>query len=250
MTYGMYMSAAGATAQNHRLQVLSNNLANVQTAGYKPQQAIMQARFAELIERGEAAPGVGGVNDLGGGVTVQPTVTEFGEGSLRPTGNKTDFAINDAQSFFVVRQGDKQLLTRAGDFLFDNSGRLVTQTGDPVLDSQGRSITIDPTLPHSVLDGGRIQQGDAVFPLMLVKPQELGSLKHLGGNLFEPPSGTELVRSEERPVVSGFVEQSGVSPTGAMMELIESSRAYEANARMIQNHDSVMGSLISRVLQS
>lgn len=250
MPYGMYMSAAGAAAQNHRLQVLSNNLANVQTAGYKPQQAVMQARFAELIEQGEAVPNTGGVNDVGGGVTVQPVVTSFGEGVLRRTGNATDFAINDPESFFVIRQGEKQLLTRAGDFLFNNAGQLVTQQGHPVLDATGRSITIDPTLPHSVLDGGRIQQGEDVFSLMLVKPQSLGSLSHLGGNLFEAPEGEELLRNDTRPVVSGFIEQSGVQPTAAMMELIESSRAYEANARMIQNHDSVMGSLISRVLQS
>lgn len=249
MPYGLYVSAAGANAQNHRLQVLSNNLANVQTAGYKPQQAVMQARFAELIERGEVSPGTGGVNDIGGGVTVQPVATQFGEGMLRSTGNATDFAINDSESFFVVRRGDKSLLTRAGDFLFDSSGRLINQSGDPVLDTGGRPIAIDPTLPHSVLDGGRIQQGEEVFNLMLAHPEKLGELQHLGGNLFEAPDEFDLVRGNSRPVVSGFIEESGVKPTAAMMELIEASRAYEANVRMIQNQDHVIGSLISRVLQ-
>lgn len=249
MPYGLYLSAAGANAQNHRLQVLSNNLANVQTPGYKPQQAIMQSRFAELIERGEMPPGTGGVDDVGGGVTMRPAATEFGEGILRSTGNATDFAIRDKDSFFVIRQDDRQLLTRAGEFVFDNAGRLTTQSGDPVLDTAGRPIAIDPTLPYSVLDGGRIQQGDDVLPLMVARPENLGDLRHLGGNLFEPPAEFDLVRGDSRGVVSGFVEQSGVRPTAAMMELIEASRAYEANVRMIQNQDHVIGSLITRVLQ-
>lgn len=249
MPYGLYVSAAGANAQNHRLQVLSNNLANVQTAGYKPQQAVMQSRFAELIERGEAPANTGGVDDVGGGVTVQPVVTQYGEGALRQTDNPTDFAINDAESFFMVERGDQQFLTRAGNFLFDNAGRLITQQGDAVLDVGGRQIVIDPTLPYQVVDGGRIQQGQGELALMLAKPQNLDSLQHLGGNLFNVPDELDMVRGNERRVVSGYVEQSAVQPTTAMMELIEASRAYEANARMIQNHDSVVGSLISRVLQ-
>lgn len=249
MSYGLYISAAGARAQNHRLQVISHNLANVETTGYKPQQAVMQSRFAELIERGEAVPGLGDVNDVGGGVTIQPTVTQYEEGVLRNTGNKTDFAIKDSQSFFVIERAGKQVLTRSGDFLFDSSGRLINQRGDRVLDIQGRPITIDPTLPHSILDGGRVQQGADVFTLMLAKPKQLSDLKHLGGNLFEAPDEVDLVRGNARPVVSGFIEQSGVQPTAAMIDLIEASRVYEANTRMIQNHDTVVGSLISRVLQ-
>jgi flagellar basal body rod protein FlgG len=100
-----------------------------------------------------------------------------------------------------------------------------------------------------VVDGGRIQQGGEVFSLMLARPKDLAQVEHLGGNLFQAPDGLDLVRGNSRPVVSGFLEQSGVRPTAAMMELIEASRGFEANTRMIQNHDSMVGSLISRVLQ-
>jgi flagellar basal body rod protein FlgG len=249
MAYGLYMSAAGANAQNHRLRVLSHNLANVETVGFKPQEAVIQSRFAEMIERGQASPGTGGVNDVGGGLTIRPEITHHGEGMLRKTGNETDFALSDANTFFVVQQGDQQLLTRAGNFLFNSAGQLITQQGNPVLDAQGRTIAIDPTQPFSILNGGRIQQGDAMHTLMLARPQRMDEVEHLGGNLFAAPENMELVGGNDRPVVSGFLEQSGVQPTGAMMELIEASRAYEANARMIQNQDHVTGSLISRVLQ-
>ncbi|TWU34467.1 flagellar hook-basal body protein [Novipirellula artificiosorum] len=250
MPYGVYLSASGANAQSHRLQVLSNNLANTQTPGYKPQQTILQARFAELIEEGDVQPGLGGADDIGGGVTIQHAQTQFDQGPLKWTGNETDFAINDADSFFVVQRGDERMMTRAGEFVFDSRGRMINPAGDQVLGSDGRAIQIEPGVPYHVAPEGRIQQGGNRFEIMLAKPKSLGDLSHVGGNLFKPLADFDLVPGDQRKVVAGEVEQSSVNPTMAMVELIETSRAYEANVRMIQNQDSVMGTLISRVLQS
>jgi flagellar basal body rod protein FlgG len=232
------------------MKVLSNNLANVDTPGFKPQETILQSRFARMIEDGEVAPGLGGADDIGGGVTIQRAQTQFAPGPIKTTGRQTDFAINDESSFFVIRRNDESLLTRAGDFLFDAKGRLVTPSGDPVLNSEGGLIRIDANQPFHVAPDGRIQQGGDRWELMLAKPKNLGDITHLGGNLFKPLAEFDLVPGRERKVVAGMLEQSAVSPTEAMMELIETSRVYEANVRMIQNQDSVMGSLISRVLTS
>lgn len=250
MPYGVYLSAAGAQAQSHRMQVLSNNLANVDTPGYKPQETILQARFAEMIEEGEVPSGLGGADDIGGGVTIQKAKTQFAVGPMKSTGRETDFAIHDETSFFVVQRGEEQLLTRAGNFEFDSRGRMVNQSGDTVLGSDGRSIQIDPTNAFHVGPDGRIRQGSNAFELMLARPKSMGDVSHLGGNQFKPLAEFDLVPRSDRKVVAGMLEQSAVSPTGAMMELIETSRVYEANVRMIQNQDSVMGTLISRVLQS
>lgn len=249
MPYGLYLSASGAQAQNHRLQVLSNNLANVDTPGYKPQQAILQARFSEMIEQGSVAPGLGGADDVGGGVTMQASATQFGVGPIRETGNRTDFAINDPNQFFVVEQDGEQALTRAGNFLFDSMGQLVTQEGNPVLDAEGKPIQIDPTLPYNIGNGGQVRQAGEAWDLMIARPRSLGDLSHLGENLFKPLAEFDLAAADQRAVRSGYVEESGVSPTRAMMELIDASRTYEANVRMIQNQDHAIGQLISRVLQ-
>jgi flagellar basal-body rod protein FlgF len=249
MPYGVYLSAAGANAQSHRLQVLSNNLANVNTTGFKPEHAILQARFAEMIELGEVNPGQGGIDDLGGGVTIQPAATNFDVGAMRKTENDTDFAINDANQFFVVKRGDEQLLTRSGNFLFDSSGKMITQAGEEVLGSDGQPIRIAPNLPYQVRQGGRIAQGGEIRELMIAKPKSLGDLSLAGGNLFKPLAAFDIAAANERQVTSGMLESSSVSATGAMMELIDASRSYEANVRMIQNQDNVMGTLISRVLQ-
>lgn len=250
MSYGVYLSAAGANAQSQRMKVLSNNLANVNTPGYKPQETILQARFAEMIEEGQVPPGLGGADDIGGGVTIQRSQTQFTMGPMKTTGRETDFAINDESSFFVLQRGEDQILTRAGNFLVDGNGRMVNQKGDHVLAGDGRVIQLEPGRRFSVDADGRVRQGSNTWELMLAKPKSFGDVSHLGGNEFKPLAEFDLVARGDRKVVAGVLEQSAVSPTGAMMELIETSRVYEANVRMIQNQDSAMGSLISRVLQS
>lgn len=250
MPYGVYLSAAGAQAQSHRLQQVSNNLANVDTPGYKPNATILQARFAELIEQGVVSPGLGGADDVGGGVTIQPEQTEFKLGPVRTTGRETDFAIHDKGSFFVLQRGDQQLLSRAGDFLFDSTGRLVNSGGDLVLGSNGAPVQIDPKQPFQVGAEGRIHQAGVAQEIMLARPKNLGDLTNVGGNLFRPLAEFDLAPPGQRNVIAGSLEQSAVSATGTMMELIETTRAYEANVQMIKNQDSVMGSLIGRVLKS
>ncbi|MGV3486051.1 MAG: flagellar hook-basal body protein, partial [Planctomycetaceae bacterium] len=223
--------------------------ANVNTTGFKPEHAILQARFAEMIERGDVSPGQGGIDDLGGGVTIQPAVTNFEVGAMQKTGNDTDFALQNAEQFFVVQRGDEQLLTRSGNFAFDSAGRLITPAGDEVLGSDGQPIRIAADLPFQVQQGGRIAQGGELRELMIAKPKSLGDLSHAGANLFKPLASFDIAAAGERQVTNGMLESSAVSATGAMMELIDASRSYEANVRMIQNQDSMMGSLISRVLQ-
>ncbi len=248
MPYGLYLSAAGANAQSHRLEVLSHNLANVNTAGFKPHMAMLQSRYSGAIERGEAMAGSATVDDIGGGVMIQPSQTQFEQGAIRATGTRTDFAINDNDSFFAVRHDGKELLTRAGNFMFDSNGNLVTPAGDEVLSTSGERIRIDPRRPYEILDDGAVVQGDARQMVKLVRPREKGDLTRVGENMYESLTSVNEVPVEQRNLISGSLETSGVEPTAAMMQLIEASRVYEANVRMIQTQDEAMGQLIGRVL--
>ncbi len=249
MPYGLYLSAAGANAQNHRLEVLSHNLANINTPGFKPHLSILQGRPTEAVERGEVTPGNGTIDDLSGGVSIQPNVTQFVQGPIQSTGKATDFAISDNDSFFAIQRGDQQLLTRAGNFLFDSNGTLVTPNGDQVLSSSGEPVRIETGLPYQVLGDGTIEQAGQRKSLMLVRPKETGDLARVGDNLYQSLTPTDQVPDVNRKVISHALESSGVQPTQAMMELIEASRMYEANVRLIQTQDQAMGQLISRVLQ-
>lgn len=249
MPYGIYLSAAGANAQSHRLEVLSHNLANVNTEGFKPHLAVLQSRHSEAIDQGLVSAGDGKVDDVGGGVGIEPNLIQFAQGPIKQTGNPTDFAINDDSSFFVVQRGDKQLLTRAGNFMFNSQGMLVSQHGDPVLSVEGGSISVDPNVPVNVADDGAIVQGTLRQSLRLVRPQALGDLSRIGDNLFESLTEVDEVPQQSRVVRSRSLESSAVKPTQAMMELIEASRAYEANVRLIQTQDEAIGQLLGRVLR-
>ncbi len=168
MPYGMYISAEGAQVQAQRLQVIANNLANVETAGFKRDVATFQARFAEAIQRGEDVPGSRTQNDLGGGVKIMGTETDFSTGTLRHTDFPTHFAVN-GDGFFHVRGRDGgSYLTRAGNFTLDAQGRLLTQDDLPVLDNGGAEIVIDGTQPWEVHPGGRIVQDGAATAIGLV----------------------------------------------------------------------------------
>ncbi|MFO0923281.1 MAG: flagellar hook basal-body protein [Pirellulales bacterium] len=249
MPYGMYLSAAGAQAQNHRLEVISHNLANINTPGFKPLMSVLQARNAEAIDQGETLAGSGGIDDLGGGVKAVPTRTQFQQGPIEQTKRPTDFAINNSKGFFVVQRGEEQLLTRAGDFVFNSNGTLTTTNGDPVMSVAGAPIQVDPTKPYQVRDDGEIQQAGQIHRLQVVTPNSMGDLSRIGDNLYRPLAATTPVPATQREVVSGHLERSAVQPTTAMMELIEASRVYEANLRLIQHQDQSIGSLVGRLLK-
>lgn len=249
MSYGTYLSASGAYVQNHRLEVLANNLANINTPGFKPSLAVVQSRHNKAIEDGSISRGSGSLADIGGGAKIQPTQTIFQIGPIETTGNQTDFALKDENSFFVVKRGEEQLLTRAGGFVFNALGQLTNPNGDQVLSVDGDPIQIDPTQRFQVRGDGTILQNGAAFSLMITRPESKGELARAGDNLFRPLSTPQPVAPNERAVVNGHLEKSAVNPTLAMMELIEATRAYESNLRLIQHQDQASGNLIGRVLR-
>lgn len=248
MPYGLYMSAEGAQAQARRLEVIANNLANVETAGFKRDVPSFQTRFAEAIQRGAAYPGSQTQNDLGGGVKLESISTDYSAGSLRMTKMPTDFAINGPGFFQVRDRGGSTLLTRAGNFQLDNAGRLITQTGLPVLDQSGSEITVDPTRPWEVFPGGRIVQDGTEVDVGLSQPQSLGDLVKVGDSMFRSLGPIAPVQTDVRDIRQGYLEESGVNPTREMVKMIETSRAFEANIKLIQHQDSLFSGLINRVL--
>ncbi len=249
MYYGLYMSAAGANAQSHKVEVLSNNLANVNTVGFKRELALLQARDAEAIERGMATRGNGAVEDVGGGVRMDATWTDFSPGTMQLTHIPSDLAIDSPNTFFEVQHGKERLLTRAGNFHLSNEGMLVTASGDPVLSSDGGAIQIDPGLPYRFMEGGAIEQAGERIEIGLTKVKDVSHLQKAGENYFRADRRAGLAPAEERIVKSGYLEMSDVNPVDEMVELIAASRAYEANVRIIQQHDTATSELISRMLK-
>jgi flagellar basal-body rod protein FlgF/flagellar basal-body rod protein FlgG len=169
---------------------------------------------------------------------------------MQLTNIPTDLAIQDPGTFFLVARGSQRLLTRAGNFQISSDGRLLTTQGDAVLSTDGEPIQIDPTLPWRFLAGGILEQAGERVALALVRPRDLSALTKVGENYFQAPSPPETVPDEQRQVRPGYLELSGVNPVEEMVELIAASRAYEANVRIIQQHDSATSQLIGRILRA
>jgi flagellar basal-body rod protein FlgF/flagellar basal-body rod protein FlgG len=250
MPYGLYISAEGAQVQARRLDVIANNIANSDTVGFKRDLAVMQSRYSEAIERGMASPGSSASSDIGGGVQFHQTVTDFSPGPLRTTGIPTDVAMQ-GDGFFVVRKGQEQLLTRAGNFRIKPSGELVTQQGYQVLAEDNSPITISPTAGHWDIDSsGNIVQNGTKQPLQIAKPASLGDLSKVGENLFRSLGNVRPVSQAERAVAGGCLEMSAVQPTTEMTSMIETSRLLEANINVMKSHNDMLSNLISRILKA
>jgi flagellar basal-body rod protein FlgF/flagellar basal-body rod protein FlgG len=247
----MYISAEGANSQAQRLEVIANNMANVDTVGFKQDVPTFQARFAEAIQRGMAQPRSKSINDVGGGVKLIDTTTDFSLGSFKPTGNDLDFAIH-GNGFFQVKTPDgKTNYTRAGSFMLNKDGKLVTQNEQwPVLDQGGNEIVLSTEMPYSVSPDGFIAQDGSLKAMALSQPKSLGDFVKVGNNAYRSLGPVDPVPLAERQVRQGYLEMSGASSVNQMMAMIESTRAFEANTHMIQNQDGMTGTLISRVLHT
>ncbi len=250
MSYGLYISAEGAQAQTRRMEIIANNLANVDTAGFKRELAVFQARYAEAVEQGQAQPGSGTINDTGGGIMLLKTATDFSPGPLRRTETPTDVAI-PGEGFFVVQKGEEQYLTRAGNFQLTERGELVTQQGYAVLSDNGSPVVLEPGAgPFDITPAGTIRQRGSVQNLALVQPASRGDLVKVGENLFRPLAEPQPLADAERRVTAGYLEMSGVSPTTELVQMIEASRAVEANVNMVQTQDQMLSALVNRVMRS
>lgn len=255
MPYGLYLAADGANVQSKRLEMLANNLANVDTVGFKRELALFQARSSEAIEQGLDQPGARGINDISGGVKFFETVTDYSTGPLKHTGMNTDVAIL-GDGFFQVEHEGERYLTRSGNFSVNVNGHLLTQEGEQVLSSGGTPVIVDRELgPAGIGDDGIVfqigpdGQRVAVSDIGVVRPASPADLVKRGENRFYPLAPVATVPPDQRRLRSGFLEQSGVQATSEMMQLIEATRAMEMNLNMVKNHDVMLSGITQRMLR-
>jgi flagellar basal body rod protein FlgG len=252
MLYGLYHSAQGIQAQSFRVDVIANNVANAGTTGFKRDFALFQSHRPFDVENGTGSEPPGNQYALSGGVSTAQTATDFSTGPLVRTGSAYDVALA-GHGFFQVTDGQQKYLTRNGQFSVTHNGDLVAQgSGMRVLSSKGVPISIpqettridiadDGMLTATTTDGSQTQLGK----LALVQPGSEGQLQKIGNSLYRAngdvsPAGGDL------QVKQGYIEGSGVSPVSEMVEMIQASRAVEANVNMIKFQDEAL----DRLLQS
>jgi flagellar basal-body rod protein FlgF len=260
MIRGWYTGASGMNAQQNRLDAISNNLANVDTTGYKRDISVSKS-FSELLLRrtnadgvyktpfgsADAAPVIG---KLGLGVETNENYTDFEQGSFKATDTKTDFAMG-GQGFFAVQTPDGERYTRNGNFFLGKEGILETKDGYPVLGENGViQLANDKFL---VREDGKIysQDGQEVDRLKVVRFDNERYLKKIGESFYttnDISGPAHIAEGDERPrILQGFTETSNVNVVNEMVQMIEVNRAYEANQKTITSEDSMMNTLWSRV---
>ena len=248
MIYGLYVSAAGMMANDYRQDVVANNLANAQTAGFKPDISIFQQRLTERMEDGPRLPVPQPVfEQLPGGLQVYPTRTQFVQGALESTGRQLDVALV-GEGFLKVSQDDQINYTRDGRFELAKNGKLQTLSGSAVLDENDQPIRLDRRSDVVITrDGGIYQQDERVATLGVVDLPEKTSARKLGSNLFEYRGTQPPVPAANTVIEPGFIESSEADPVQQMTLLIQATRAYQANATLITYQDQTLGRAVNDV---
>ncbi|MDR2490884.1 MAG: flagellar hook-basal body protein [Spirochaetaceae bacterium] len=272
-----YTGASGMRAQQWRLDAASNNLANVDVSGYKKDITIHKA-FPELLMRranddgvyphpfgsADAAPVIG---KLGMGVEFNELFTDFQQGAMKESGSDFDLAL-DGKGFFSISTPNGERYTRNGAFILGKEGFLETNDGYPVLgengpirvkannfqvDKQGRVwINAQYAEPEMLVERERNTWDDTVLldTLKIVHFNRDRYLEKQGVNLYRSNDLTgaaEIAAPDKRPrVIQGFTEAANVDPVLEMVHLIEVNRAYEANQKVIQSGDQMLGALINQ----
>jgi flagellar basal-body rod protein FlgG len=261
MISGLYTAASGLIAQTEQQDVIANNLANVNTTGYKKDRALFIA-FPEVFlnrinDEKVKIPGAG-IRDLqtpigmvGQGVQlridgVQPSITE--EGSLVENDNKLSMAIK-GNAMFVINTPNGIRYTRDGNFNLNSDGKLVTQSGYAVMGHAGE-IMIDGADVRVDKTGDIYVNKNELDTLRLATFTKDDNLRKEGANLFYKPDGTELPENdlaENEQVMQGYLESSNVNPVREMVDMIAAYRAYESSQKAIQSQDETLDKAVNQV---
>ncbi|BBO66779.1 flagellar basal-body rod protein FlgF [Desulfosarcina alkanivorans] len=244
MSGGMYLAAAGALVQQLRLEVLSNNLANINTVGYKSERSLFQ--IPEEPDPQVFETPIEAVQSLSPYAPPFTTEIDFSQGGIRQTGNALDLAIN-GDGFFSIQTPDGVQYTRQGSFTLDGEGVLVTSDGYPVL-GEGGEITLEEGTVEIDTEGAVYVNGDEVGRLQITDFLDRGGLKKAGnGRFIASETAVPAERPERTTVSQGVLEGANVNPVRAMTEMIETSRAFEAYQKVIQTADEATAKSINDV---
>lgn len=253
MNYGMWIAASGVMSSMARQDVLSNNLANVSTVGFKPDRLPIRQRDAVRDEDNLKFMDSNALMErLGAGVMPMATEPSFSQGMLRETGGSLDVALR-GKGFFRVEADSETgfALSRDGRFTIGDNGVLSrVADGAAVLNRSGGAITLNPALPVRIDQAGAVQQGGrTVAHLDVVDVSEPKHLRKAGdGNFLLPRgAGPASLRPSDASVLSGMVEDAAVNPISALMSVTSASRAAQSGLRMVSQLNEISGMAISRL---
>jgi flagellar basal-body rod protein FlgG len=257
MNQALWIAKTGLDAQQTRMAVISNNLANTNTTGFKRDRA----SFEDLLYQTVRQPGAASSEQTqlptglqtGTGVRVAATAKQFAQGNLNQTGNALDVAINGRGFFEVLMPDGSTAYTRDGSFQIDAQGQVVTNAGYAVqpglqLPEGAQSVTVGADGTVSVQVAGQ-PEAVQVGQLTLSDFVNPAGLQAKGENLFAETGASGPAQSGAPgqggvgTLVQGALESSNVNVVEELVSMIETQRAYETNAKAISTVDSMLGYL-------
>lgn len=254
MLKGLYTAYTGLRNEQYHMDIMANNLANSATVGFKKEgstsqsfDAVLSYKLKDTSEIGNLPKNIG-MNHPG--VKIGEVYNDFSNGSFQVTGNPYDLALSE-KGFFTIEFKNKAgqvstKYTRAGDFTLNKEGFLVTKDGDYVLGEQGR-IRLDPNQDTEIhKDGKLVQGGKTVGKLKITDFEDYNYLIKYGETYFEPVEGAK-VKNAEAEVFAGYLEASNVQVVSEMVNMINITRAYESNQKIMQTYDSTLDVAVNQL---
>ncbi len=263
-TKGVYTALSGALAQSLKLDTISNNIANVNTPGFKRDQQIFREYLTanekppEVIQVPKVVASVESFYDMQGGDKsfVDPigTYTDFSQGGMKHTGDALDVAI-DGKGFFEVATPNGVRMSRMGSFSLDGNGQLVTKDGMPVMaagngDPAQRVITTSGKEAITITENGEVFEGEKLLAkLSIVEVPDRDTLQKIGNSLYEFRSNAkpEVVNVDHPSLKQGYLEASNVNIVQEMTDMIATTRTFESTQRAIHAYDQMAEKLVNTV---
>jgi flagellar basal-body rod protein FlgF len=235
----LYVGLSRQMTLQRALDVTANNLANVDTAGFKVENLMVKTDALSAKSVSSSDP-IKYVVDNG-------VARNFGQGGLEQSSNPLDVGI-EGDGFFTVQTASGNRYTRDGRFGINNQNQLVDRQGDPVLSNGGAPIALDPQKTDIAIakDGTVSQNGLSVAKLGVSRFANLAALKKQGDNLYDAPGVTPTIATDAR-VHQGMVERSNVQPVLEITNLIAITRAYERITQMTSQTEDLSDSAVQRL---
>lgn len=240
MDRGTYAAASAGLSKLRYLDVVSNNIANVNTPGYKKQIVTTNTRqFQDTLASTLREPDPYGRADhirIPSATDIQTSI-DFSPGPVEHTDNPFHVALRNSNDFFVVNSANGPVYTRAGDFNLDEEGRLVTSDGQPV-SGDGGDIILDGTNARITPGGAVTVNGVVAGQIQVVRIENTESLKAEGSNGYRLTGGG-APQVVEADLITGALEMANVSVTGSMVEMITAQRGFELYTKVAQTIDKM-----------
>lgn len=239
MNIAFYTAVSGMAAYQQDLDKVAHNIANVNTNGFKPSKSNFENLLYTQVNVNQP-----GDNLVGHGVKVASQQVDMRDGTLLNTGRELDFAITGSGFFCIDGGNNVREYTRNGSFAIGSKGSksyLVTEDGSYVLDKSKRKIELKPLPDSNLLDLSNLREKIGVFAVENPSGLQMGS----NGRFLESEStgkikGTNIsTKNVTYDLLNGFVELSGTDLSNEMIQMIQSQRAYQLNARVVQTADTI-----------